>query len=1279
MSKSKSKKKMEDLLNNLDLTIDKRVHTNESKISDKENMNAKLRLGLNEDADQSTEELDLTEFEKIYNFIEGSNKHVIITGKAGTGKCYGKDTPLLLHDGSIKPIQKISIDDYVMGADSLPKKVLSTTSGLDTLYRILPKKGESFVVNSKHILSLQASYTCLPYKKDEITNISVEDYLKSTVSFKKIFKLYRTTISFSEKDVPIEPYFLGLWLGDGTSENVAVHTMDEEIITYLYEYSNKIDHQVTEQDNTRSNCKSYAITRGIKHKGNRNCLQYWMRELDLLGNKHIPDLYKINSENVRLEILAGIIDSDGSKDGSGFSITLTNEKLIDDIIFIARSLGFSAYKGDKVAKIKDIGYSIVAYRIHIAGNCEKIPIRVSRKRTNIRKTNKNQLRTGFTVIKIGKGKYYGFEQEGEDKRHVLGCFTVSHNSSLLRYFNQHTKKEVAIVAPTGVASINVGGQTIHSMFKLKPRFLSMGDISNKVKNEVFYKLDTIIIDEISMVRADVLDAIDITLREARHNYEPFGGVQMIFFGDLFQLPPVVTQDEEHLFRKFYNGSPYFFSADVMKQVDMFHIALEKIYRQKDEVFINILNSIRQGNMSFNEMQTLNTRVNPKNFIEEDTIILSTTNAIAKSINEKRLSELKTKSHTYRGEISGTFEEKTMPTEKNLFLKEGAQIMMIKNDSQGRWVNGTIGKVKSLLADTIIVVIRGEEYEVKQDKWDKIKYTIKKNDAGKEEKSGVVPDVTGTFKQFPLKLAYAVTIHKCVYENEKVLIKNKGCLPLKNVSIGDFILSGDGTHNKCLDVVYSGELKSFRVTTESGYEIITSDKHPILCVDENCDNPDYKLVKNTTNKDYACITRSINLTNRTTLIDYEQEITPYSKEIIIPKEMNGDIGYLLGCLVGNGYYGAKNIDRVDITTCDIEISNRVINILKSFNLNPKIRNKKNNKAITIYITSKAFRNFLLYLGLEYVTGSDKKIPRIIFESNSHIQSCFLQGLFDTDGSASGKTTVRYVGTSPTLIKEMQEMLLNFGVTSYVKSMNKTKASHSQAYCLHVHNTSINNFYTYINFGIAKKQEQLFQHVLRHTGKTNSDFIPHAKIIFDKLYDEIKQHFGNSRGVSGQGITANRDRSISYLLRNVPNISYYNVFQILDYLDKIELESKQKAYLERLITSNYFYDKIKSIESLGNLPMYDLEIEDSHNFVVNGFVCHNSQGATFDRVIIDFGRGSFASGQTYVALSRCTSLEGIKLVRPITRNDVKVDQRVVEFMKKHNTSEILGEKTKNGKKS
>jgi hypothetical protein len=326
----------------------------------------------------------------------------------------------------------------------------------------------------------------------------------------------------------------------------------------------------------------------------------------------------------------------------------------------------------------------------------------------------------------------------------------------LKYFRSKTKKNIVVLAPTGIAAINVTGSTIHSFFRFPLDVIEPNRITkNEDRVQLFAKLDIIIIDEISMVSADMMDGIDYALRLHRENNLPFGGVQMVFFGDLYQLPPVVVGQE---LKNYFNtefGSPYFFSAHVFRQFNFRIIELQRIFRQSDPSFIGLLNNIREGKTIQNELSNLNTRVVPNFAAQRDDlfITLATTNAIADSENHRRLNHLTTSAQTYQATIQGTFEESAYPTDFLLTLKKSAQIMMTKNDPSKRWVNGTIGKISNLKEATIEVEIEGSKYEVEKAVWEVIEYKYNRD----EKKIG--PLVKGSFTQYPVKLAWAVTIHK----------------------------------------------------------------------------------------------------------------------------------------------------------------------------------------------------------------------------------------------------------------------------------------------------------------------------------------------------------------------------------------------------------------------------------------------------------------------------------------------------------------------------------------
>jgi len=340
-------------------------------------------------------------------------------------------------------------------------------------------------------------------------------------------------------------------------------------------------------------------------------------------------------------------------------------------------------------------------------------------------------------------------------------------STLLQYWRQNTKKKLAVLAPTGVAALNVYGQTIHSFFGFKPDItLDKVQKLSAQQSKLYRALEAIIIDEISMVRADLLDCVDLFLRlNSRERHLPFGGLQMIFIGDLYQLPPVVTSKEKKIFSVGYE-TPYFFSSGVFKRADFSFkfIELEKIYRQTDQDFIALLNAIRNRSVTEEDISLLNQRVDP-DFIpgkDEFYITLTSTNDLASAHNQEKLQSLPGRVWIHHGRLMGEFEKfdrSQLPAEEILELKKGAQVMLVNNDRYGRWVNGTIGRVRAIEKhryghDLVIVELQnGEEVEVEPYTWELFHYKYD------EKRKMIETETVGKFQQYPLKLAWAVTIHK----------------------------------------------------------------------------------------------------------------------------------------------------------------------------------------------------------------------------------------------------------------------------------------------------------------------------------------------------------------------------------------------------------------------------------------------------------------------------------------------------------------------------------------
>ena len=347
-------------------------------------------------------------------------------------------------------------------------------------------------------------------------------------------------------------------------------------------------------------------------------------------------------------------------------------------------------------------------------------------------------------------------------------------TTFLNDFVKKSRKNHIIVAPTGIAAINAGGATIHSMFGLPLRpFVPTVDrvdanIANNIsdllphfryrkdKLKLLREVEIIIIDEVSMLRADVLDMMDFALRTARRNQQKFGGVQLLFVGDLFQLPPVIREDSEYILQRYYS-SPFFFNAKALEEMDLLTIELTEVFRQKDKEFLDLLNAIRDGNSKLVDFNKLNERYFPDFEPNGEAFVhLCSHNKMADSINQKKINELKTPSFFYNASVFGDFKENMFPNDETLELKVGAQVMFIRNDTSGdrKYYNGKLAEISRLTEDKVFAILDGsnEELEIKKEVWEQKKYTIGENKQIKEE-------VIGSFEQLPIRLAWAVTIHK----------------------------------------------------------------------------------------------------------------------------------------------------------------------------------------------------------------------------------------------------------------------------------------------------------------------------------------------------------------------------------------------------------------------------------------------------------------------------------------------------------------------------------------
>jgi superfamily II DNA or RNA helicase len=352
----------------------------------------------------------------------------------GGGKCLGRGTPVLMFDGSIRSVETIQAGEHLMGPDSQPRNVKSVCSGREMLYRVTPVKGSPYIVNESHILSLQTTGQRWGQVGGKIVNISVRDYLKQNKAWKHVHKGWRSGVDFPAQSLPetLPPYLLGVWLGDGHSDVPAVTTMDRQILESLIEYSEKFGLSITAR---KAGGRSFSFGMAGK-SGKRNPFTEGLRSFNLLKNKHIPLLYKTSSRKDRLEVLAGLMDTDGSYTGKGYDFISVRRELSEDVAYVARSLGMAAYVHRSMKSCN--GAEPEEYwRVNISGDVDEIPCRIPHKKARPRLQKKSVLRTGITVEPIGEGEYFGFEIDG-DHLFMLGDFTVTHNTHIFsEMINEH--------------------------------------------------------------------------------------------------------------------------------------------------------------------------------------------------------------------------------------------------------------------------------------------------------------------------------------------------------------------------------------------------------------------------------------------------------------------------------------------------------------------------------------------------------------------------------------------------------------------------------------------------------------------------------------------------------------------------------------------------------------------------------------------------------------------------------------------------------------------------
>lgn len=367
--------------------------------------------------------------EKMFDGIPYTTCLTLVGGRPSAGKCLSPDELVWMYNGSLKRAKDVQYGDLLMGDDSTPRQVLGTTSGEDYMYDVIQSNGISYRVNEPHVLSLKRSRNGITVKHGDTIDIPLNKFIKKSNKFKDNFKGYKVPIEFKDQEVPIDPYFLGLWIGDGDSNSSKIYTVDHEIVDYIYEYADTLSLQVTENKN--GTCPSYAITKGKCFNSRNLSLQQLLRVEGILDNKHIPEKYIINSRENRLELLAGLLDSDGwySTDKGYFEITQKNEVIARSIKKLADTLGFRTNLAKKKTQCKESKYQGEVYRLLISGNVWVIPTKVRRKIAP-KVEKRDWTMSQIEIRSVGRGKYAGFQLDGNG-RFLLSDGTVTHNTTWL--------------------------------------------------------------------------------------------------------------------------------------------------------------------------------------------------------------------------------------------------------------------------------------------------------------------------------------------------------------------------------------------------------------------------------------------------------------------------------------------------------------------------------------------------------------------------------------------------------------------------------------------------------------------------------------------------------------------------------------------------------------------------------------------------------------------------------------------------------------------------------
>lgn len=792
-------------------------------------------------------------------------------------------------------------------------------------------------------------------------------------------------------------------------------------------------------------------------------------------------------------------------------------------------------------------------------------------------------------------------------------------------------------ATTGVAALNIGGTTLHSWsgmgladdngMDLLDKVSENKKACNRIKNSA-----VLIIDEISMAKSELVDKLDIVCQYIRNKGKPFGGIQMVFVGDFMQLPPVFKNFEQESFA---------FESQAWREACVKTLHLTEIVRQHDEPhFAKLLNEVRMGQAKdYTLLMACVDRKFPNDGIKP--VKLYCKNLDVSKFNHDELHKIKSDSKFYHATDNASeswqqFFDKNCPAPTDLELREGAQVILLVNlDVKLGLVNGSVGTVTKLYDNCVDVnfacgpqIIEVHKWEIKQNEFDSLTGKMKKV-------------VLASRTQLPLKLAWALTIHKCLEENSVIHLKNSSKM-IRNVG-NDYTYSAKNSYNKIEKTHRMTNQDAIKITLRSGKEIICSPNHKIGVA--------YSLTN-------VAFEEAFSIKEDDAILSKKGFPTPEKSPI------STELCWLLGALVGDGSYSQASIDRgdyrVDFTNIPSECGDIYKKLTESLlNVKVSVTKSTNNKAKTFYFHNKGAREYLTSLGLTPAIRENKRVPMIIFECGRVGIANFICGLIDSDGHINRKNIV-ITNVAKQMLLETQTLLEILGYRSYV-APSRTHCTKNQniPYQLQIYAHEARRFL--VEFSKYLKAVGKYKHLstlMAYPYKKNkvqiNDF-PLSDSEVELLKGELKTKFGKPYGKSyrlylpsglSDFLSRNRrglDRFVlERMVREIPNFA--------------GLGPVAKA-IDSAITSNLFVDSVISVEPFVNQTLVDITLDKEHTYFANGVLHHNCQGATLDRAEVDVSE-AFAAGQVYVALSRVRNLGSLKLLS-FSPHRIKTNQKCVDF--------------------